>query len=45
MRTAGLVLGVLAVIGVPSTAVTQDAPGAIELPARYRGTDIERAIQ
>ena len=45
MRTAGLVLGVLAVIGVPSTAVTQDAPGTIELPARYRGTDIERAIQ
>src|SRR6478735_11292500 len=45
MRTAGLILGVLAVIGVAPPAFTQDVPGAIELPVRYRGTEIERAIQ
>jgi len=45
MRIAGLVLGFLAVVVVTSSAVAQEVPGAIELPARYRGTDIERAIQ
>ena len=43
MRTAGFLLGVLA---VASAAIAQEPPpSAIELPARYRGTEIERALQ
>ncbi len=45
MRTAGLFLGVLAVAAVASAAIAQEPSTAIELPARYRGTDIERALQ
>lgn len=45
MRTAGFLLGVLAVVAVVSAAIAQEQPSAIELPARYRGTEIERALQ
>jgi tetratricopeptide (TPR) repeat protein len=45
MRTACLVLGLLAVFGAAPPAMAQEQPGAVELPARYRGGEIEHALQ
>jgi len=45
MRTAVLVVGLLTVAGTALPGVTQEVPGAIDLPAPYRGGDIERALQ
>jgi tetratricopeptide (TPR) repeat protein len=45
MRTAAFVLGLLAVVGVARPAFAQEPPASVELPARYRGSDIEQALQ
>ena len=45
MRRAGYIPGVFAVMMVAWTAIAQEPSAPIDLPVRYRGGDIERALQ